>query len=69
MLAAVLFAATIACEGADSTMAQWRLTQVVDGVTGSVTSAPDAFWAAAEGAVPAPVDAILRHLVDFDQTS
>ena len=66
MLAAVLFAATIACGAADAPIARWRVTQVVDGVTGSVTRDSEEPWGAAEGSVPAPVEAILRHLVDFD---
>jgi len=67
MLAAVLCAATIACAEADAPGTRWRVTQVVDGVKGSLTRASAQPWGAAEGTVSAPVETILQHLVDFDQ--
>jgi len=63
MLAALLLAATLDC---DAPPTSWRVTQVVDGVTGLAPPSAGAEMAAAEGSVPASVPAILAHLVDFD---
>ena len=67
MLPVLLLGATLACDDGDVPAAPWRVTQVVDGVTALAPAAGGAAWGAAEGMVPAPIGAVLRHLVDFDQ--
>jgi hypothetical protein len=44
----------------------WKVRKVVDGIAARLVERPDGPWGSAEAIVPAPPEAVLAHLVEFE---